>query len=49
MFTHLFQPLGSTGTRLGQTGQVHNAMFNFNPSRAPSTGPSTATSSSTAR
>merc|ERR1719310_533944 len=30
MATHIFQPLGSTGMRLGQTGQVHNAMFNFN-------------------
>jgi len=29
MATHLFQPLGSGGMRLGQTGQVHNAMFNF--------------------
>jgi len=29
MATHLFQPLGSSMTRLGQTGQVHNAMFNF--------------------
>jgi len=29
MATHWFQPLGSTGMRLGQTGQVHNAMFNF--------------------
>ena len=23
------QPLGSAGVRRGQTGQVHNAMFNF--------------------
>ena len=30
MATHVFQPLGSTGMRLGQVGQVHNAMFNFN-------------------
>ena len=29
MATHLFQPLGSAGVRRGQTGQVHNAMFNF--------------------
>ena len=29
MATHVFQPLGSTGVRLGQMGQVHNAMFNF--------------------
>jgi len=29
MVTHLFQPLGSAGIRRGQTGQVHNAMFNF--------------------
>ena len=29
MCTHIFQPLGSGGMRLGQTGQVHNAMFNF--------------------
>jgi glutamine synthetase len=29
MFTHAFQPLGSGGTRLGQTAQVHNSMFNF--------------------
>ena len=26
MATHLFQPLGSGGMRLGQTGQVHSAM-----------------------
>ena len=30
MVTHVFQPLGSGMMRLGQTGQVHNAMFNFN-------------------
>ena len=30
MATHVFQPLGSTSMRLGQVGQVHNAMFNFN-------------------
>ena len=29
MATHWFQPLGSAGIRRGQTGQVHNAMFNF--------------------
>jgi len=29
MATHWFQPLGSAGLRRGQTGQVHNAMFNF--------------------
>jgi len=29
MVTHWFQPLGSAGIRRGQTGQVHNAMFNF--------------------
>ena len=29
MVTHWFQPLGSAGVRRGQTGQVHNAMFNF--------------------
>ena len=29
MVTHIFQPLGSTSMRLGQTGQVHNSMFNF--------------------
>ena len=29
MATHNFQPLGSGGLRLGQTGQVHNSMFNF--------------------
>ena len=29
MFTHIFQPLGSGMMRLGQTGQVHNAMFQF--------------------
>ena len=29
MATHWFQPLGSAGVRRGQTGQVHNAMFNF--------------------
>eukprot|EP00965_Chrysotila_dentata_P087237 2880475-Pleurochrysis_carterae.AAC.2 len=27
--THWFQPLGSAGIRRGQTGQVHNAVFNF--------------------
>ena len=31
MYTHFFQPLGSAGIRRGQTGQVHNAMFNFGP------------------
>mmetsp|Transcript_3297 Transcript_3297/g.7131 ORF Transcript_3297/g.7131 Transcript_3297/m.7131 type:complete len:709 (-) Transcript_3297:714-2840(-) len=30
MYTHWFQPLGSAGVRRGQTGQVHNSMFNFN-------------------
>jgi len=30
MATHIFQPLGSGGMRLGQTGMVQNAMFNFN-------------------
>jgi len=29
MYTHCFQPLGSGMMRLGQMGQVHNAMFNF--------------------
>jgi len=29
MVSHWFQPLGSAGVRRGQTGQVHNAMFNF--------------------
>jgi len=29
MVTHWFQPMGSSGVRFGQTGQVHNAMFNF--------------------
>ena len=29
MATHVFQPLGSGMMRLGQTGQVHMAMFNF--------------------
>jgi len=29
MATHWFQPLGSAGVRRGQTGQVHNSMFNF--------------------
>ena len=29
MSTHVFQPLGSGIMRVGQTGQVHNAMFNF--------------------
>jgi len=29
MMTHVFQPLGSGMMRLGQTGQVHNSMFNF--------------------
>jgi len=35
MVTHWFQPLGSSGIRLGQTGQVHNAMFNFNSEGKP--------------
>jgi len=35
MCTHWFQPLGSSGIRLGQTGQVHNAMFNFNSQGKP--------------
>ena len=30
MATHIFQPLGSGGLRLGQTGQVHNSIFQFN-------------------
>ena len=29
MYTHIFQPLGSGGLRMGMTGQVHNAMFQF--------------------
>ena len=29
IYTHVFQPLGSGMMRLGQMGQVHNAMFNF--------------------
>jgi len=33
--THWFQPLGSSGMRLGQTGQVHNAMFNFGSNGKP--------------
>ena len=26
---HWFQPMGASGVRHGQTGQVHNSMFNF--------------------
>eukprot|EP00667_Euglena_gracilis_P003516 EG_transcript_3524 len=29
--THWFQPLAAAGVREGQTGQVHNRMFNFGP------------------
>jgi len=29
VYTHWFQPIGSTEVRLGMTGQVHNAMFAF--------------------
>ena len=29
VYTHWFQPLGSSGVRPGQTGQVHNNMFVF--------------------
>jgi len=30
VYTHWFQPLATDGVRHGKTGQVHNAMFNFN-------------------
>jgi len=29
VYTHWFQPMGSTEVRLGMSGQVHNAMFSF--------------------
>jgi len=29
VYTHWFQPMGSTEVRLGMSGQVHNAMFAF--------------------
>ena len=35
MVTHWFQPLGSSGIRMGQSGQVHNAMFNFDSQGKP--------------
>jgi len=30
VYTHWFQPMATDGVRHGKTGQVHNAMFNFN-------------------
>lgn len=30
VYTHWFQPLGGSGVRHGQTGQVHNMMLKFN-------------------
>mmetsp|Transcript_88942 Transcript_88942/g.174049 ORF Transcript_88942/g.174049 Transcript_88942/m.174049 type:complete len:698 (-) Transcript_88942:95-2188(-) len=35
LYTHWFQPLGSAGVRHGQTGQVHNSMFEFDKSGLP--------------
>jgi glutamine synthetase len=35
IFTHWFQPQGSTGVRLGLSGQVHNALFTFNKDGQP--------------
>jgi len=38
VFTHWFQPLGSSGVRLGMTGQVHNCFFAFGEDGKPSFG-----------
>jgi glutamine synthetase len=38
IFTHWFQPQGSGGVRLGQTGQVHNALFTFGKDGRPTFG-----------
>jgi glutamine synthetase len=35
VFTHWFQPLGASGVRLGMTGQVHNAFFEFGEDGKP--------------
>jgi glutamine synthetase len=35
VYTHWFQPLGSSGVRTGLTGQVHNAFFSFGKDGKP--------------
>jgi len=35
VFCHWFQPMGSSGFRHGQTGQVHNTMLEFNSAGVP--------------
>jgi len=35
VFCHWFQPLGASGVRHGQTGQVQNAFFNFDKAGRP--------------
>jgi len=35
VFTHWFQPLGSSGVRQGMTGQVHNTFFSFGEDGKP--------------
>jgi len=35
VFCHWFQPLGASGVRHGQSGQVQNAFFNFDKSGSP--------------
>jgi glutamine synthetase len=35
VFCHWFQPLGSSGVRHGQSGQVQNAFFNFDKAGVP--------------
>ena len=35
VFTHIFQPLGSSGVRHGLAGQVHNALFRFDADGKP--------------
>lgn len=35
VFCHWFQPLGSSGVRHGQSGQVQNAFFNFDKNGTP--------------
>ena len=34
-FTHWFQPMGASGFRHGQTGQVYNTMLEFDGSNVP--------------
>jgi hypothetical protein len=35
VYTHWFQPMGASGFRHGQTGQVHNTMIEFDANNVP--------------